>query len=150
MSDQQAFDKLKDFFENRAVCAKAADPLSRDVEIGFVISRKVTAAFFKDGGKPRFEMRPAKNPDVIFHISPEAVDRLVNDPSEEIADLGINIAKSYLAGLVKIKVPGSVMALLTRGYIGVIRAGGLSFGKFMAGHGITGLSKIKELIQKLR
>jgi len=43
-----------------------------------------------------------------------------------------------------------MIGLLTNGYLGVIKAGGMSFAKFLGQHGISGLGKIKDVIQKMR
>lgn len=150
MSDQQAFEKLKDFFENRPVCVKAADPLRKNVEIGIVINNHLDCAFFKEGDQPRFAQRAANNPDVIFYISPDGVESLVSHPSNDIAELGIHIAKAYLAKTVKIKIQGSMLKLLTNGYLGVIKGGGVAFTRFLAAHGVSGLSKIKDVFQQMR
>jgi hypothetical protein len=150
MTDQQAFEQLKDFFETRPACKVAADPLRQGVEIGIVINDRTQCAFFKDGDKPRFEQRPANKPDVVFYISPDAVQPILSHTSDDIGELGITIAKQYLAGTVKIKVQGSMIGLLTNGYLGVIKSGGISFGKFLAQHGVTGLGKVKDVIQNLR
>jgi hypothetical protein len=150
MTDHQAFADLKKFFEERPVCARAADPLRKNVEIGIVLNETTECTFFKEGDKPRFEMRPANSPDVVFYLSPDAVRSLVNDSSEDIGELGMNVVKNYLAGNVKIKVKGSMISLLTNGYLGVIKSGGMSFAKFLASHGVTGLSKIKDIFQKMR
>jgi hypothetical protein len=150
MSDQQAFEKLKDFFENRLVCKQAADPLRKNVEIGIIINERTPCVFFKNGDAPKFEMREAKSPDVVFYINPDAVEALVNQETNDIGELGIVIAKQYLVKTIRIKVKGSMINLLTNGYLGVIKAGGLSFGRFLANHGISGLGRIKDVIQNLR
>jgi hypothetical protein len=150
MSDQQAFEELKDFFENRSVCRQAADSLRSRVEIGIVINDSLNCAFFKEGENPRFEAREAKKPDVVFYMKPEAVKSLIENKSDDIGEIGITVAKNYLAGSIHIKVKGSMIGLLTNGYLGVIKSGGMSFAKFLASHGVTGLGKIKDVIQSLR
>ena len=150
MSDQQAFEELKEFFENREVSHRAADPLRKGVEIGIILNDRLQCTFFKEDDKPKFESRPAKNPDVVFYMKPEAVRSLIDNPSDDIGELGITIVKNYLAGSIRLKVTGSMMSLLTNGYLGVIKSGGVSFTKFLAGHGISGLGKIKDVIQALR
>lgn len=150
MSDQQAFEQLKDFFENRPVCVRAADSLRKSVEIGVVINDVLHCTFFKENDQPKFEMREPKKPDVIFYMSPDAIQNLVSTESEEVGELGIVVVKSYLAGTIKMKVTGSMISLLTNGYLGVIKSGGMSFAKFLGSHGISGLGKIKEVIEKLR
>ena len=150
MSDQQAFERLKEFFETRPAAAAASEPLGKDVEIGVVINDGVQCAFFKENNKPKFEMRQAVKADVVFYINPDAVETLTSHPSEDIGELGITVVKCYLAGTVRIKVTGGMINLLTRGYLGVIKAGGMSFAKFLASHGVSGLGKIKDVIQNLR
>ncbi len=151
MYDQQAFEQLKSFFETNPVSREAAAPLSSKVEIGVTINEHTQCVFFKDAsGAPKFEKRAPVDPDVIFFLTPEAVESLINGPHHSIGELGISITKNYLAGSVKIKVVGSILNLLTRGYLGILKAGGMEYTKFLATHGITNLSKIKSLIQKLR
>jgi hypothetical protein len=149
MSDQQAFEELKDFFENREVSRLASNPLAQRVEIGIILNERFNCTFFKDGDKARFEAREAKKPDVIFYMKPEAVKSLVESKSEDIGELGILVVKNYLAGSIRLKVKGSMISLLTNGYLGVIKAGGMSFAKFLASHGVSGLGRIKEIIQTL-
>src|ERR1700677_2774420 len=84
MSDQQAFEELKDFFENRAVCRQAADSLRSTVEIGVIINDTMNCAFFKDGENPRFEAREAKKPDVVFYIKPDAIKGLIENKTDDI------------------------------------------------------------------
>ncbi len=150
MSDQQAFEELKVFFENRAVCRQAADSLRQNVEIGIVINESLQCTFFKEGENPRFEARQAKKPDVVFYMKPEAIKSLTESTSDDIGEIGITVTKNYLAGSIRINVKGSMISLLTNGYLGVIKSGGLSFAKFLASHGVTGLGKIKDVIQHLR
>jgi hypothetical protein len=150
MDDQQAFEQLKEFFENKPACREACGPLRKNVEIGIVLNDRFNCVFFKENEEPRFEAREAKNPDVIFYMKPEAVKSLIENPSDDVGELGITIAKNYLAGSVKIKIKGSMISLLTNGYLGVIKSGGMSFGKFLASHGISGLGKIKDFISSIR
>ena len=151
MADQQAFELLKEFFEHRPVCARAAAPLSSKVEIGIVINKNIECAFFRGpDNKPRFEARPAKSPDVVFFIQPDAVKQLVAVESDDIGEFGIHIAKLYLAGTVRFKVHGSLISFVTGGYIGVLKEGGSSFMKFLAQHGLVGLTKIKDFVQAMR
>jgi hypothetical protein len=150
MDDQQAFEKLKKFFETHPACRVAADALDDRVEIGIFINSKLECSFHKADRLPTLSMRAPNKPDVIFTINDKGIDSLVNEPSTEIANLGINILKSYTSGDVKIKVQGSILNLLTRGYLGVIKAGGLGFTSYLASHGISGLTKIKEIFQKLK
>ena len=91
MYDQQAFEQLKSFFENKSVSQEAAAPLSSKVEIGIIINQHNECVFHKDkSGHARFEKRAAVNPDVIFYLSPEAIESLVNGPHATIGEVGID------------------------------------------------------------
>jgi hypothetical protein len=149
MTDQQAFEELKDFFEKREVSRLAAAPLAQRVEIGIVINDRFQCTFFKDGDQPRFEAREPNRPDVIFYIKPDAVKSITEHQSLDVGEFGVLIVKNYLAGSIKVKVKGSMVSLLTNGYLGVMKAGGLSFARFLGSHGISGVSRIKTVIQAL-
>ena len=75
MSDQQAFERLKDFFENRKASSYRRRPFAaeRNVEIGVIINDGIECAFFKENNQPKFEQRAANRPDVIFYINPDAI-----------------------------------------------------------------------------
>lgn len=150
MSTEASFAKLKDFFENRPVAREAAQPLKKDVEIGIIIDGQIECAFFKELDIPRFERRPAKKPDAIFSITAQGVDQLVATQSEDIGELGITILKAYAHKQVHIKVTGPLLNFVTRGYLGVISKGGITFSKYLASKGLTSLGKIKTVISELR
>ncbi len=124
MYDQQAFDKLKNFFESHSASLAAAKLLKPNVDVGVVINQHNECAFFKDtAGKPHFERRRAEDPDVIFYLTPEAVESLVHGPHGTISEVAVNVTKNYLAGTIKVKIAGPLPNLIIRGYMDILRAG---------------------------
>jgi len=149
----EAFEKLKNFFETKAAARDAAESLKKDVEIGVTIRTdegETPCAFFKENGEPRFAQREPRKPDVIFTINSEAIEKLVNSPSEDVGEIGVLIVKEVAHGNVKIRVTGSLLNFITRGYLGVIGKGGATFSKHLASKGLGSLGKIKETISNLR
>jgi len=144
------FEKLKAFLENKPASKKVAGHLKSGVEVGVVIGNQIECAYYQDKEGPVFEQRPAKSPDVIFFIKPESVDILAQEKGDDVGELGIAILKEYLSGGIRIKAPGSLFALSTHGYIGIIKEGGVTFTKFLAQHGLTNISKIMSAIKKLK
>lgn len=142
--------KLAEFMTSDPACQQAAKSLSRGVEIGVSINGKLDCAFFHQGGEAKFEIRPAKNPDVIFGLTPAAVDILANHKSLSLGDLGVEVLKQYVAGEIKIRVPGSFIGIMKNGYLNIIKEAGAPFLKYLATHGVSSLSKIPEIIKKLR
>lgn len=150
MDNQQGFEQLRDFFENRPASKVAADSLSDGVEIQIEINGSLTSAFSKKLDKPALEMRSAISPDFIFQINSNAIQQLVDHKGDDIGEIGIILAKAYLAKNIRIKFVGTVWNVLTKGYLGVIKSGGPSFLKFLASHGLSGISKIKEFLTHLK
>lgn len=150
MSAGASFEKLKAFLETKEASRKAIRHLKKGVEIGVVIGNQIECAFYQDLGEPVLEQRPAKSPDVIFTIKPESVDIIAKEKGEDVGELGIAILKEYLSGGIRIKAPGSILALSMNGYLGIIKEGGVTFGKFLAQHGITNIGKVMSAIKNLK
>lgn len=149
MTQESYYIKVRDFLEQKEISKKVIDHLSNNVEIAIHIE-KLECAYFKENKNPKFEKRKAKNPDMIFSLSPEAIDILSKYEGNSVGEFGVEVLKQYLAGGVKISVVGPVMNILTRGYLGIAKEGGKEFARFLASHGVTGLSKWTALIQKLK
>jgi hypothetical protein len=150
MTASATFEKLKAFLESKPASVKAIKHLKKGVEIGVVIGHQIECAYYNADGKPILEQRPANKPDVVFTIKPESVDILCKNEGNDVGDLGIAIIKEYLSGGVRIKAPGSVLALSMNGYLGIIKEGGMTFAKFLAQHGVTNIGRIMTVIKNLK
>ncbi len=150
MTAQDSFQTLKSFFESREAARQALAAIKENVEIGIVIGGIVECALYRRGDQPVVEQRPARDPDVIFHILPESVEILSSQTKDQIADIGIAILKEILAGNIRVEVPGRLWNLMKRGYLDVIKKGGAPVAAFLAHHGFTNVSKIITTIKKLR
>lgn len=149
MNDQQAFEKLKLFFETQPTSLEASSYLKSGTEVGVIIGDTVECVFFRDeGGKPHFERRPAENADFIFTFSPDAIENLVAGEYSTMADVAINITKNFLAGTVKFNFVGAPTNVLTRGYLNVLKAGGVEYTKFLSSLGLPAISKITAFLFK--
>lgn len=143
-------EKLELFLTQEAACKQAAKSLSSGTEIGIVISEYADCAFFNGPAGAALEARQARNPDVSFHLSPTAIDILCTKKGINLGELGVEVLRQYLAGEVKIKVHGSLFSIMKNGYIKIIMDAGVPFAKFLAEHGVGSLSKIPDIIKKLR
>jgi len=150
MTAEDSFQTLKNFFETRNASRQAMKTIKEGVEIGIVIGDLVDCALFRQGDQPVVEQRPAREPDVIFHIRPESVEVLNTRTRDEIGDIGVNILKEVLAGNISIKVPGRFMNLLSRGYLDMIKQGGAPVMSFLAHHGLASVAKITAAIRRMK
>lgn len=150
MTAEDSFQTLKNFFESRNASRQAMKAIKEGVEIGIVIGDLVDCALFRSGEQPVVEKRPAKDPDVIFHIRPESVEVLNTRTKDEIGDIGVNILREVLAGNISIKLPGRFLNLLSRGYLDMIKQGGAPVMSFLATHGLASVAKITAAIRKMK
>jgi hypothetical protein len=150
MAATATFEKLKKYLESRAAAQKAIQHLKPGVDIGIVVGHQIQCALFNDGGQARLEMRQAKNQDVIFYLKPESIDILIQNPGEDVGELGIAVLKEILAGGIRIQVVGSIFSIMRNGYLNIIKEGGVTFAKFLANYGLTNVTKILSVIKSLR
>lgn len=150
MTAQDSFQTLKSFFESREAARQAMAAIKENVEIGIVIGGSVDCALFRRGDQPVVEQRPARNPDVIFHIIPESVEILSSKTKDQIGDIGVGVLKEILSGNIRVEVPGRLWNLMSNGYLDMIKKGGAPVTAFLARHGFSNVSKIFSTIKKLR
>lgn len=150
MSADEAYLKLKNYFETRPAARTALSALREDVEIGLTIGGMVDCALFQKDGQPQVERRLAQNPDLIFHIRPESVDVLSSQPTDDVGDIGINVLKEILAGNIQVKMVGSFFSIVSNGYLEIMKKGGKNFSAFLATKGFSSFGKITSAIKNLR
>lgn len=150
MSYEDAINDLRSSLLSKPVFAEGLRHLKKGTEIRVIVADRHEAALFFDGQKAQLEERPARSPDVEFSLSPDAIAFLKDLPGEDLAEFGIEVVKQILAGTVKVRVCGSVLNVLTKGYLGIIKEAGPDFLRFLAQHGLTGVSKIAAFIKNMK
>jgi hypothetical protein len=149
MTPDMYFEKIKEFLESKPASKKLISHLSGKVEIGINVEGRLNCAYFGQDARPVVELRKASSPDVIFNFKPEGLETLLKTSGEDLGDLVVDIIKLYLAGLVKISLPGSTPQLLARGYFGALRTSHEKILQFLKNRGAADL-KIFSIISKLK
>ncbi len=149
MNAEDYFLKIKKFLEEQNISHKVVSNLKTGVEIGIVIEG-LDCAYFKENNLPVLEKRKANNPDIIFELAPETVDILSQFEGGSVGEFGVEVVKQYLAGGIKVKILGPAVNFLTRGYLGIVKEGGLEFAGYLSAHGISGLAKWNSFLQKMK
>ncbi len=143
------FDKCKSFLEEKPASFKLMSYLDSKVEIGIFIGNTIECTYFKQGKDPKFELRSARKPDVVFRFSPEGIDALLKSNGEDLSDLVADVAKLYLAGGVKVSLAAPIPQLLIRGYVRVLKESHAKLLTILKDRGLDSL-KIPAIIQKLK
>ncbi len=151
-------DKFRDFFK-RSVVQTATKSLVDGVEIEIQIK--------EFGDKPReiFCLRrenklnitrsgPGDNPQIIMKLTPQAAVELLANPSENVGEIGVQcamfLASPNLQRKLDLEFKAGFLALLSKGFVGVVLAGGKTFAAHLASKGLDGVGAIKALLAKFK
>ena len=159
VSTRGAFSTRFNEYFSREVAQKAAKSLADGVEIEFRIREsdgtvKETFVFTKAGGQNVVRPTPAEDPQLLFNLTPFAAEAILTDPATEIGVIGVNIAKLAVSPdankRVSIQFKSGFLGLFSKGYFGVLSAGGSQFGAFLASKGLNGMGAIKAVLKKFK
>lgn len=145
-------ERFSTYFD-REIAQKAAKSLSNGAEIEIQIDGE-TFTFTKADGKNQVSPGPAKDPQVVFTMTPKAAEAILTDTTEEIGAIGVNILKLIVSKesdrRVQVKLKAGFLTLFSKGYFGVLTAGGSEFAGYLASRGLNGMDAIKAALKKLK
>ncbi len=116
-------------------------------EIRIVVELRTEWALFYDGEFAKLQERPAESPDVEFHFTLDALRSLTHVSDYNMATLGIAVSKQVIEGSCRVRVVGSVWAVLSGGYLKIDQAAGPDFFAFLSQNGLKNLTKIQSFIR---
>lgn len=144
-------DQFRDYF-SKDVAQKAAKSLKNGCNIHLSVgNEKMT--FTKQAGLNSILEGGDGEPEISFQMTEKAADKILANESEEIGEIGVEIAKLIVSDdpdiSVSIKLHAGFFTLFSKGYLGVVTAGGSAFASFLASRGLGGMSGIKSAIKKM-
>ena len=147
---------------SRDVAHRAAKSIADGAEIEFSVclsaDPKVQTpaieafTFTRVEGRNLIRAAPSSSAQILFKMTPQAAEAILNDPTEEIGQIGVNIAKLMISPdanrRIGMKLQVGFMSLFSKGYLGVLTTGGSEFGSFLASRGQNGLRAVQSLLRK--
>lgn len=134
-----SFEALKGFFETAPAARAATRPLSRDAEVGLDLEGG-PARFTMASGRPAVEDGAGRDPDFTLAIPDAAAAHLTSLPGADVGELGVEFFKLAVSRdpslKVRIRVHASAPRLVSRGYLGVLAAGGTRVGWWLLKKGV--------------
>ena len=110
--------------------------------------------FTRAAGKNDVRSGAAPKPDIEFTLTPLAAEQILNDPTQEIGAIGVNLLKLITSPdanfRISLKTKIGFFDLFSKGYLGVIATGGQQFAGQLAALGLSGISAIKDVLKNLR
>ncbi len=148
-------ERFMSYFD-REVAQKAAKTIADGSEVEFRVSgpNEEVFTFTKSGGKNTIRAGAALDPQVVFTLPQQAANEILADTSGEIGEIGVNIAKLIVTSdanrRVSFKLKTGFLTLFSKGYFGVVTAGGAAFASYLASRGLNGISGIKAAFKKMK
>ncbi len=152
------FERFATYF-SRPVAEHAAHTLANGAEMEIRISQSddaiiETFTFTRKDKKNALLPTPAKSPQMIFALTPDAAESILSNPSDDIGQIGVHILKLAFSTdahqRVKFQFKAGFLTLFTKGYLGVMTTGGAAFSAALAEKGFNSLGAIKKVLQKMR
>jgi hypothetical protein len=130
---------LKNFFETSPAARKATKHLNSEAEVALALEGGA-ARFTMRSGSARVEATPAADPDFTLTIPEAAVSRITGIQGDDVGAFGIEFFKLALekdpALKVHVRVDAPTARLLSRGYLGVLAAGGMKVSWWLLKNGV--------------
>jgi hypothetical protein len=158
-SNSESFAQRFSAYFQREVAQRAAKSISNGAEMEFRVqgsdpSKAQIFTFTKSGGTNRVLSGAARDPQLVFVMTPGAAESILSHPSEDIGSIGVHIAKLIVSSdpelKVSVQLKAGFLGLFSKGYFGVMTAGGSAFTSFLASRGLGGMDAIKAAFKKLR
>jgi hypothetical protein len=159
MEDARFTERFGEYFRG-APAELAARSLASGAEIEFRIrppSKDEALEIFtfgREGGSNRVTPGPAPDPQLTFELTPLAAESILTLPDQDIGRIGIHILTLVAAGdasrKVSVKFHAGFLTLLSKGYLGVLSAGGAGFASALAARGLGGVGAIQAALKKAR
>ncbi|MBK7845154.1 MAG: hypothetical protein IPJ71_15965 [Bdellovibrionales bacterium] len=150
MPSSDPFSIVHLFFTTNPTPKEALRHLKAGHEIRLLLDGREECALFYQQDQVFFEKRKVPTADVEFTVGPEAIRQLANYLGGGVGQLGITVIKEILLGHVQIRVCGSVVRILTGGYLKIIASGGPELLNFLTQYGLNTLPKIARFIRSLK
>lgn len=158
MTESSSFSLLKDFLENRPVCHRAASPLKPDASVRVIVREnggQVIGTFRRDPERgPLLERTTPADPDFTLVVPRGMAEYLHALRSDDIGEFGIEILSRGLSDDPDFRMGVSIHVgfgrLFRHGYFGILRLGGWRLARAMAVRGLSGLTTIREKINRHR
>lgn len=145
-------ERFSKYFE-RDIAQTAAKSLNDGIEMEFRVENEVFT-FTKSQGRNQVIQGNARDPQLLFNLTPLAAEAVLNDTNEEIAPIAIHIVKLILSPdqnkKISVRFKAGFLTLFSGGYFGVLATGGGQLTSYLASQGLNGIGAIKTLINKLK
>ncbi|MCJ8278007.1 MAG: hypothetical protein HRT44_04960 [Bdellovibrionales bacterium] len=150
MDQTELLQQLKDFLQNEPACVETLACLKPGAEVQISVAETLHIAVSYGNNEVQILEEESSKADFIFHSSPSAIETLINQKGLTPAQLGIQFLKQIVAQEIKVSMPVSVFHISRKGYLDILKVGGMEFLNELKKMGLTNIPKILTALKKLR
>lgn len=141
---------LIQFLTTENACIETLACLSPKAELEIRVAQTLQISVKHDGEKVVALEKAATSPDFIFDAAPDAIAVLIAEKDLSPAQLGVRFIKQLVNRDIKVSMPSSVFQITRRGYLNIIKVGGMELLTELKKHNLASLPKITAALKKLR
>lgn len=150
MEKQEMMTGLIQFLTTEPACIETLSCLSKKAELEIRVAQTLSLRVRHDGTQVVAEETQAYAPDFVFDASPDAIATLISEKGLSPAQLGIKFVKQILSRDITVSMPSSLFQVTRRGYLNIIKLGGMEFLSELKKHDMASISKITAALGRLR
>ena len=144
---------LKEFLEQREVCARASSPLKQQASVRILFSdHEEIYTFVRHSFGPRLEPGAPHDPDFTLRLPTGMVRALHELESEDIGEFGALVVGTGLSQDPEYHLGGAIHAgfgrLWAHGYFGILRMGGWQVARVLAAKGLANIRSLRKKINE--
>jgi hypothetical protein len=135
----------------------AAQEGTQSLSDGAQIEIKIDQATFtltRAQKKNQISLGAASSPQLRFELTPKAATELLDDPSDDLGEIGVKMLKLVASPdperKIHLKIEAGFLTLFTKGYFGILKAGGGPLANYLASRGLGGMNAIKAAFKNRR
>lgn len=150
MEQQELILQLKDFLQNNSACTQTLSCLKPDAEIQITVADTLHFSVSYDDHAVVIKDQKSSKADFIFSSTPQAIETLINEDDLTPAQLGIKFLKQVVTQEVSVSMPGNIFHVSRKGYLDILKVGGVEFLNELKKIGLTNIPKILSKLRNLK
>lgn len=150
MEKTKLVEQLRNFLQQEHACQETVSCLTGKAEIAIRIAQTEELRVRHHNQSIQVDSDLSGRPDFIFDASPAAIEVLIAERGLSPGQLGVKLIKQIVSRDIQFAMPASILQITRKGYLNIIKMGGVEFLSELKKHNLTSLPKIISALKKLR
>ena len=150
MEKTALYKDLADFLTNEPSCQKALFCLNSEAQIAINVGGTLQACVSVVDQKIQVHPEECPSADFVFYSRPEAIELMISEKGLSAGALCGKLVKQVLTQQIELTMPGHFLQVVRKGYLNILKVGGMELLVELRKHNLASLPKIIEFLRALR